>query len=187
MPWRSTDSVKERTKFILEWEQRWEANEGQVNVSALCREFGVSRDSGHRWIRRYQAANRNLSAVIDRSHRPATTPTKVDDHIEDLVVAARKAYPRRGPKKIRSLLVERYAALEVPAPSTIGEILKRRGLSQRPVRRRRRSTPFSNPCASDRAEHDMVRRLQRPVQNGGWEAVLSADDPRRAHEVSHPL
>src|SRR6476646_3043282 len=135
MPWRSTDIVKERTKFILEWERRWHATEGRVNVAALCREFGVSRDAGYRWIRRFQAADHNISAVIDRSHRPATMPMKVDEQVEDLVVAARKAYPKWGPKKIRSLLVERYADVEVPAPSTIGEILKRRGLSQRPARR----------------------------------------------------
>jgi len=147
MPWRSTDIVKERTKFILEWERRWHACEGRVNLASLCREFGVSRDAGYRWIRRYQAADHDISAVIDRSHRPTTMPMKVDEQVEDLVVAARKAYPRWGPKKIRSLLVERYADVEVPAPSTIGEILKRRGLSQRPARRRRRSTPFSSPFA----------------------------------------
>jgi transposase InsO family protein len=139
--------VKERTKFILEWERRWEATEGRVNVAELCRQFGVSRDSGHRWIARYREANHDLSAVLDRSHRPVATPTKVDEQIEELVVAVRKAYPRFGPKKLRSVLVERYADLPVPAASTIGEILKRRGLSQRPKRRRRRSTPFSAPFA----------------------------------------
>src|SRR5262249_15116295 len=45
MPWRKTDVVKERTKFILSWERRWEATEGRVNVVELCREFGISRDT----------------------------------------------------------------------------------------------------------------------------------------------
>ena len=139
--------MKERSKFILEWERLWNATEGRVNVSALCREFGVSRDSGYRWIHRYQAANHDLSAVVDRSHRPSTMPTKVDEEIEELVVAARKSQPRYGPKKLRSLLIEHYAHLPVPAASTIGEILKRRGLSQRSRKRRRRSTPFSHPFA----------------------------------------
>ena len=28
---------------VLEWERRWDENEGEVNISELCREFGVSR------------------------------------------------------------------------------------------------------------------------------------------------
>src|SRR5580765_1979619 len=34
MPWRSTDVVKERTKFLLEWERRWNAN--GWSTSLLC-------------------------------------------------------------------------------------------------------------------------------------------------------
>ncbi len=48
--------MKERTKFLLEWERRWDAGEGVVNVSELCRQFGISRDTGHRLIARYQPA-----------------------------------------------------------------------------------------------------------------------------------
>jgi hypothetical protein len=33
MPWKATDALKERTKFVLEWEQRWNAAQGKVNVS----------------------------------------------------------------------------------------------------------------------------------------------------------
>jgi hypothetical protein len=41
MPWSETNMMKERVKFVLEWERRWNEQEGQVNVSELCREFGV--------------------------------------------------------------------------------------------------------------------------------------------------
>ena len=39
MPWSETDMSKERVRFVLEWERRWNAGEGVVNVSELCREF----------------------------------------------------------------------------------------------------------------------------------------------------
>lgn len=139
--------MKERSKFVLEWERRWDAGEGRVNVAELCREFGISRDTGHRWIRRFQAADRSLDAVVGRSSRPASMPTKVDEETEDLVVAARKAKPTYGPKKLRALIVERYPQLPVPSASTIGDILKRRGLSRRKRKRSRRYPMAVKPFA----------------------------------------
>jgi hypothetical protein len=49
MPWKETDIVKERVKFLLEWETRWGAGEGFLNLSALCRELGVRRQVGYDW------------------------------------------------------------------------------------------------------------------------------------------
>jgi helix-turn-helix protein len=56
MPWKATDVMKERTKFVLEWERRWnEAEGGLVNMAELCRMFGVSRQTGYTWVERYLA------------------------------------------------------------------------------------------------------------------------------------
>ncbi len=93
--------MKERMKFVLEWERRWNETEGRGNVAELCREFGVSRDTCHRWIRRFQNASHNVRAVEEKSRRPHKTPTKVEEQVEDFVVAARKADPTWGPKKLR--------------------------------------------------------------------------------------
>lgn len=138
--------MKERLKFVLEWERRWEANEGRVNVSELCRAFGVSRDTGHRLIREYVASDRKPEAVREKSRRPHSTPTKVDEDVEAFVVAARKAHPTWGPKKLRSWIADRYPQVPMPAPSTVGEILKRRGLTV-PRKRQRRSKWQSQPFA----------------------------------------
>ena len=96
MPWKETDSMKERLKFILEWERRWEANEGRVNVSELCRTFGVSRDTGHRLIRQYLASDRHPDAVREKSRKPHSAPMKVAEDIEAFVVAARAVSPCRA-------------------------------------------------------------------------------------------
>ena len=39
--------MKERVKFVLEWEKRWDAGEGRINFAELCREFGISRQVGY--------------------------------------------------------------------------------------------------------------------------------------------
>jgi putative transposase len=137
--------MKERVKFLLEWEKRWDAGKGFVNVSELCREFGVSRDAGHRLIARYKAAGHDVDVAKRRSTRPRTMPTKTAQDVEELIVSARKAHPTWGPKKLRQWLRDRYD-VALPSPSTIGDVLKRRGLTL-PRRRRPRSKWSSQPFA----------------------------------------
>lgn len=137
MPWKATDAMKERVKFVLEWEKRWSAGEGRVNFSELCREFGVSRAVGYVWLGRYRETGGAVTALEERSRRPHTSPTKVSDDVEDFIVADRKLHPTWGPRKLRSWLQLRKPDLELAAPSTIGEVLRRRGLTT-PLRRRRR-------------------------------------------------
>jgi putative transposase len=149
MPWKETDAMKERTRLVLEWERRWKANKGTVNISELAREFGISRECTYKWIRRYRAADRDVRAVDELSRKPMTSPTAIADEIQDLIVRARKAHPRWGPRKLRALLVDRHPGIEFPSASTLATILKRRGLVL--VKRRRRrprvdpdvSPPFS--------------------------------------------
>ena len=60
--------MKERTKFVLEWERRWhEAEGGPVNMAELCRMYGVSRQTGYSWVTRYREAKQNLDALKERS------------------------------------------------------------------------------------------------------------------------
>src|SRR5688572_21372305 len=107
MPWKRTDSLSERAKFVLEWERRWDALQGRaVNVAELCRMFGVSRQTGHLWISRYRAAGCDLRVLEEKSRRPHTNPRAVTAELEDFIVAARKQHPRWGPVMLRAWLVE---------------------------------------------------------------------------------
>lgn len=149
MPWKATDAMKERTKLVLEWERRWnEAEGGHVNMTELCRLFGVSRQTGYTWVARYRAANLDVRAVRERSRRPKTSPTAISLEVEDLIVEARKRWPRWGPRKLRARLVEVNPGIPVPSASVMSKVLKRRGLTT-PQRRRRRApaagvtAPFS--------------------------------------------
>jgi putative transposase len=142
MPWSETDAMKERTRFVLEWEERWKENEGNENMSELCREFGISRECAYKWVRRYEEAQRDLSALEERSRRPLTSPHAVPDIVQDVIVEARKAKPKWGPVKLRGWLVERFPGVNFPSPSAMAGILKRRGLVRQP-RRRRRAAPLA--------------------------------------------
>jgi putative transposase len=141
MPWSETDAMKERTRFVLEWEKRWDENEGSVNMSELCREFGVSRECGYKWVARYCEADRDLAALDERSRRPLASPTAVPDVVQDVIAEARKLKPKWGPVKLRAWLEEGYPGVCFPSSSAIAAILKRRGLV-RPAKRRRRAVPI---------------------------------------------
>jgi transposase InsO family protein len=156
MPWKETDAMKERTEFVLEWERRWnEAEGGPMNMAELCRMFGVSRQTGYTWVSRYREAKHDLRAVADRSRRPKTFPTALSAELEDIIVAARKQWPKWGPRKLRDRLVELNPGISVPSASVMSKVLKRRGLTV-PRRRRRAvspagvTAPFSN-CDSPNA------------------------------------
>jgi putative transposase len=140
MPWKATNPMKERTKFVLEWERRWnEAEGGRINMAELCRMFGVSRQSGYTWVERYREANFDLTGVNERSRRPKTSPHALAPELEDLIVAARKLHPHWGARKLHAHLVEVNPGKPVPSASVMSKVLKRRGLTT--PRRRRRSAP----------------------------------------------
>lgn len=128
MPWRKTDPVLERAKFIVALQ-----DEPDVTFTDICKRFGISRMAGYRWKRRYE--EEGVRGLEDRpsiaKRQPHATPAKV----EDAIVAVRKEYSSWGPKKISRHLQSKQPDLQMPALSTIGQILKRRGMS-RPRRRR---------------------------------------------------
>ena len=139
--------MKERVKFLLEWEHRWNEGEGFLNFAALCREFGVSRQVGYEWVARYRAANHDVRVAEERSRRPLTSPSKVADELEDFIAAARKLHPTWGPKKLRAWIQHHHPEVPVLAPSTIGEILRRRGLTVSKLRKPRGLKAARQPFA----------------------------------------
>jgi transposase InsO family protein len=64
----------------------------------------------------------------------------------DLVIRARRQQPTWGPRKLHERLRRAYPQIDLPAPSTIGAILKRHGMSSA-RQRRRRTPPWTDPLA----------------------------------------
>jgi putative transposase len=148
MPWKATDAMKERVNFVLEWERRWdEAQGGAVDMAELCRKYGVSRPTGYAWVKRFRDADGDLRAIEEKSRRPHSNPQAISAEVEDWIVQARKTMPRRGPRKLRAILVERYPGIDWPSTSSMGNILKRRGLC-RLKKRRKHAPPLTQPFAT---------------------------------------
>lgn len=119
--------------------------EGDEPFAELCRQFGVSRKTGYKWVERYESLG--PAGLEDKPPIASKHPHRLDDELADLYVQARKDHPTWGPKKLRALIADRHPELVVPAASTIGELLKSRGLI-RPRRRRLRVPLHTSPLSS---------------------------------------
>lgn len=149
MPWKETVTVEERMKFVAQCLEACDGgNDGGVGESfaQLCRSFGVSRRVGYKWLARYRELG--VDGLKDRSRAPHAHPNEVPASVLARVVELRARHARWGPRKLRTLLQRDGEDAEcIPAASTIGEILRREGLSVPRKRPRRRGPPQSRPLA----------------------------------------
>jgi transposase InsO family protein len=105
-----------------------------VPIVEVAERYGVSRQSVHAWVRRYQAGG--LEGLADRSHRPASCPHQLPVGIAARVCELRRQHPGWGPQRPRHELGRR--GLEpLPSASSIYRALVRAGLIE-PGRGRRR-------------------------------------------------
>jgi transposase InsO family protein len=126
--------MNERVKFIARHLQNEEPFAG------LCEDAGISRKTGYKWVERYEEGG--VRALVDHSRAPRSHPHAVSAAAIDAIVAVRRRHPRWGPRKLLAVLRRHEASRTWPVASTVGELLRRRGLV-RPRRRRRYSAPYA--------------------------------------------
>jgi transposase InsO family protein len=158
MAWVQTDVSEQRIRFVVR------AEAGKEPLAALCREFGIARPTGYRWLKRYRQAH-SVEAVIERSRRPARSPRRTEAVQEERVEALRRA-TGWGAKKLAVLLGEEGVPLTV---ITINRILQRRGL----VRKEESHTPA-------------LQRFERAAPNQLWQ-MDGKGEYRGGEAACHPL
>ncbi|MGH7925071.1 MAG: helix-turn-helix domain-containing protein, partial [Candidatus Binatus sp.] len=114
----------------------------EESVSELCAEFGISRKTAYKWWARYQQYG--PAGLKERSHAPAVMPWAITEAAAEAIIGLRRAHPSWGPRKLRARLSFSAPLQSWPAPSTIGELLRREQLSQ-PRKRRRSARPSPRP------------------------------------------
>ena len=127
MPWQNVTCMEEIIRFVIL------ARSGRFTLTDLCEQFGISRKTGYKYLERYAAEG--MIGLEPRSHRPHQFPQRTDEAVESLILAERRLHHTWGPKKIQDILLKKHGVESPPACSTIGEILRRHGVS---VRRKRR-------------------------------------------------
>src|SRR5687767_3571003 len=96
----------------------------EVNVSALCAELGISRQTFYKYRRRWQTEG--PAGLVERSRRPLSSPSQTPFEVEDLIVRLRKELiVDNGAEAIGWHLQRR--GLRVSA-ATVHRVLVRRGM-----------------------------------------------------------
>jgi transposase InsO family protein len=109
-----------------------------LTVTEVAEKFGVSRQTVHSWLRRYEDGG--LDGLADRSHRPVSCPHQMSAVVEARVCELRRQFPYWGPVRIAYQL-GREGVEDVPSRMGIWRALVRHGLIE-PGRRRKRLVEF---------------------------------------------
>jgi transposase InsO family protein len=120
-------------------EQRYQAvlaviKDGRT-VTETAAAAGVSRQSLHAWLAKYEAGG--LEGLVDRSHRPLSSPHQMLAAVEAAVLEARRRHPSWGPRRIAVEVSKAGPGLAV-TESSVYRCLRRAGLVEPDGRRRRK-------------------------------------------------
>jgi len=116
-------------------EQRYEAvmsvSRDRQTVAQAALVYGVSRQTLHKWVRRYEA--RGMPGLMDVSHRPQHSPNRAAAAAEAAACEFRRRHPSWGPRRIVHELASQGTTL---SRATAYSILVRQHLIESLARRR---------------------------------------------------
>lgn len=138
----------------------------ESSKAALCREYGISRPTGDKWIRRYLQGE----AMSDRSRAPKTVPGRVSAETEERIVKLRNQYPALGAVKLRRIM-EDSGDTDLPCARTFNNIFQRNGLIEKEASLA--STPH--------------QRFEKSVPNEMWQADFKGYFRMENGSKCHPL
>ena len=129
-----SDKAKHRLKII-----DWYYSHGE-NISLTSRHFGIQRSTLRRWLKRLK--KEGLIGLNDKSHRPyhLREPSTLPE-IQLRVVKIRKSNPYWSKYKISAYL-EQQEGIKIH-PSTVGKILKRKGLINNKISKKKKKAALS--------------------------------------------
>ena len=138
MAWKTSSVMDEKLRFVFSYER------DEQTMGELCESFGISRETGYVWLRRYRRYG--VTGLVELNRAPLHHPNQTAGEVERAVLELRQAHMRWGPRKLQRILERDQPGRPWPATSTIGEIVKRAGLVVA-RRKRRRTEPYSKPLA----------------------------------------
>lgn len=125
--------MSQRVAMMQDYEQ------GGYSTAALARRYGLSRRTAGKWIERFEAEQ--WTGLQDRSRARHTQAHAFGPEVEEQVVALKKQWPHWGAPKIRHKLLELIGEEACPGESTVGNVLRRNGLTHKMKARRMRAPP----------------------------------------------
>jgi len=102
------------------------ANEPDSYMTTTCRQFGISRKTGYKWLRRFRADG--MSGLENRSRRPRSSPLRLRGDIVVALVELHEEHESWGPKKLHARIARcDYRPDELPSLATVARLARRLG------------------------------------------------------------
>ncbi|NJD59387.1 MAG: IS481 family transposase [Anaerolineae bacterium] len=162
MPWKEITTMSARTEFIED------AKSDDANISQLCRQYGISRKTGYKWLKREQKFG--LAGLVDKSRRPHHSPNRTAAMIESQVLEVRKKHRAWGGRKIRKIL-QNKGYNHVPTASTITAILHR----------------HQQIDPEESQKHQPMQRFEKELPNELWQMDFKGYFALEEGGYCHPL
>jgi putative transposase len=124
MPWKTCSLLETRQRLVRA------TLRGLKSVAQLCRDFGVSRKTGFKWLNRFRRLGG--PGLRDRSRRPKRSPHRTPARWRTAIGRVRRKHPHWGAKKIYARLRQKHPRARLPKVRTITDWLLRLGLARRP-------------------------------------------------------
>jgi transposase InsO family protein len=161
LSWKQVGVSDERMRFVIE------ASKPGSCMTVLCRQFGVSRQTGYTWLKRYQEGG--AAAVLnERSRRPHSSPKQSPQAVVTALTEARQERPDWGARKLTHVMAAAHPDLPSVTASTLQRILEREGLIDRRDR-----------------QQIALKRFERKHPNELWQ--MDFKGPQGFNKASGPL
>src|SRR5260370_3923613 len=118
MPWKEQRAMNQKLEFIEK------AGARGATICQFCREYGISRQTGHRWLRRFRA--QGYTGLTEQSRRPHSSPLTTAEEVIVNILELRERHWSWGPDKIARVL-RRAHGEDAPSKSTVARVLQRLG------------------------------------------------------------
>jgi len=136
MPWKVSHVMNERMRFVVRLE------EGE-RMTDLCRDFGISRKTGYKFLKRYQAYG--AKGLYDEPRRPFRLARAYPESLKQYLYEVKRKHPTWGSKKLRVELGKRWRGTKFPCAGTLHAWLSEAGMVKK--RKRRRASSDLNRVA----------------------------------------
>lgn len=160
MAWEERTVKQMREEFV----KRVLAQE--KSKASLCREYGISRPTGDKWIKRYQDGE----SMTDRSRAPKHVYGRISPSIERDIVRMRERYPALGAVKLRRIMEDKGYP-DLPCARTFNNVFQRHGLIEE----------------EDSIAATPHQRYEKAVPNEMWQADFKGHFKMEDGYKCHPL
>ena len=159
MPWESRTVKEQRESFV-------EVAVRSSNFSTVCREYGITRKTGYKWVERYLAG----MDLIDQSRQPHRKPHKTPPEVEAEILRVRGENPGWGARTIRQVL-ENEGVSGLPSARTVNTVLNRCGCIEEEESQKRKA------CL----------RYEKEACNEMWQADFKGEFKTKDGKYCYPL